>query len=377
MALNVVLCGVIVLCAILVVYPYAIFPWVLSRLAPRPLAERKPGAALTYALMFCAYNEEKSLPATIANLRKIKAIWPELEIFAYSDCSADRTYALLAEAGDVLTAVEGTTRAGKPAGMRKLVAMSQADVAIFMDANVIVDAATIRRFEDYFSRPDVGAVAGTLHYINEDDSAAANVGGLYWKLEERTKRLETRTGSTMGADGSLFAMRRQFYPFVRNDHQDDFLASMEILFHGLRCISAPDILAYERAAVASSSEFRRKRRIACGAFSSHREIWRRRARLSRLDRFKYVSHKLIRWFGAGFLAIAYLAAIALAARLGLGWWMVAATAVAVLGTIIALRLDIGPVRKVYEIIAAMVATFIGVLESVFGAQYATWNPVDR
>jgi len=35
------------------------------------------------------------------------------------------------------------------------------------------------------------------------------------------------------------------------------------------------------------------------------------------------------------------------------------------------------VGKVTEILAAMLATAIGVVESLAGAKYAFWNPVDR
>ncbi|KQT85086.1 glycosyltransferase [Aurantimonas sp. Leaf443] len=365
------------LCAFLLVYPYLVYPWVLSRLSPRPLSPPQPGSSLTFALMFCAYNEEKALPETIANLRKVKAAWPQLQILAYADCCSDRTFEILNAAPEILTAVEGKERAGKPAGMAKLVARTEADIAIFMDANVLVDPATIRRFEDYFARPDVGAVAGTLHYVNEDDSVVANVGGLYWRIEEKIKRLESETGSTMGADGSLFAMRRRLYPAVRSDLQDDFLASMEVVFHDLRCISAPDILAYERAAVSSSSEFRRKRRIACGAFSSHRHMWSRVRALGGRDLFKYLSHKLIRWFGAFFLLAGFVAAAGFAIAAGLGLWFLGACLLGGLAFALALRLQVGPAVKVYEILSAIVATGVGVLESLVGAKYAIWNPTER
>jgi len=368
---------ILVLCLILVVYPFAIYPKILERMPRvRPVRKVETGK-LTYALLFCAYNEEKALPETIANLRRIKAVWPELRILAYSDCSSDRTYELLSQASDVLEAFEGRVRLGKPAGMRRLVEEAASDIVIFMDANVIIDPQTIRRFETYFADPSIGCVAGKLRYVNEGESAVAAVGALYWRLEERIKQLESETGSTMGADGSLFAMRRRYYPEVREDLQDDFLASMEVLFHGLRCVSAPDLLAYEKAATSTSSEFRRKRRIACGAFSTHRHMWRRVRSLPARDRFKYVSHKLLRWFGAVFIVIGVAAAAVLSAELGLLDWFVVAILLVTASAIVGTRLGISPVSKAVSILAAMVATSVGVFESILGARYAIWNPVDR
>lgn len=360
----------------LTVYPYFVYPLLLRLVPERPLAP-PDDAAHAYALLFCAHNEAKALPATLANLRKVKAAWPELQIYAYSDNSSDDTFRLLAQASDILTAVEGTERAGKPAGMRKLVDLADEDILIFMDANVLIDPATVRRFEDYFSRSDVGAVACTLTYVDEADTAiAAEVGGLYWRMEEALKQRESLTGSTMGADGSLFAVRRSLYPYVAPDLQDDFLASMQAVFAGLRCVSAPDIAASEKGATSSTDEFRRKRRIACGAFSTHRAM-RPLARLGALDRFKYVSHKLVRWFGAFYIAAGVVVAGALAATLGLFVPYLALVLVGAAALGILAALGLGPARSVVEILAAMTATSVGVVESVVGKKYVTWKPTER
>src|SRR3546814_4106513 len=58
----------------------------------------------------------------------------------------------------------------------------------------------------------------------------------------------------------------------------------------------------------SGDEFRRKVRIACQAFNCHRLLRPRLRKLPPLDRFKYVSHKVLRWFGIYFLAAGILAA---------------------------------------------------------------------
>ncbi len=152
---------------------------------------------------------------------------------------------------------------------------------------------------------------------------------------------------------------------------------MEAVFRGLRCVSAPDIFAYEAAAVSSGSEFRRKRRIACGAFSSHRHIWPRVRDLDALNFYKYLSHKLIRWFGVFFLGIGFVAAWLLAAHLGFGLLFGALALAGLLVGAAAIRLGVGPVVKVYEIVSAIVATGMGVLESLAGAKYATWKPIER
>ena len=56
--------------------------------------------------------------------------------------------------------------------------------------------------------------------------------------------------------------------------------------------------------MSAREEFKRKIRIACQAFNVHRLLWPQLRELDRVTLYKYVSHKLIRWFTIYFLAIA-------------------------------------------------------------------------
>ena len=182
---------------------------------PVELGRRPP---LRAALLFCAYNEERALPEKIENIRKInKILCPELQCLAYADCCTDRSVELLRNASDVVELVVGTERAGKATGMRILVASTAADILVFTDANVIVEPESIPRLIAYFHNEEIGSVAGTLNYTNAQDGTTAKVGASYWRLEETIKRRESETGSTMGADGSIYATRRSLYspPFLR------------------------------------------------------------------------------------------------------------------------------------------------------------------
>src|SRR5690606_20814637 len=193
--------------------------------------------------------------------------------------------------------------------------LTKAPVVIFTDANVIVDPASIRNLERYFRDPRVGCVCGHLTYVNPGASATAEVGSAYWALEEEIKQLESEMGSVMGADGSLFAIRRELFRTVPPDLFDDMFTSLSILCDGWRVVRAPDVRAFEEQAVASRDEFRRKIRIGCASFNVHRLLWPRLRRLGWLNCYKYVSHKLLRWM------VAYN--LGLAAALFLAWLLVA------------------------------------------------------
>lgn len=361
---------------LLLIYPYAVYPLILRCLPKRPYASDSLAASArpSAALLFCAYNEEQSMPAKIANIREIKLRLPDLEVHAYTDCCTDGTVSLLRDAADVVTLHEGKQRAGKATGMRQLVASTNAEIVVFTDANVILDADAISRAVAYFANPEIGTVAGTLHYSNPDESYTAWTGSLYWRLEESIKHLESETGSTMGSDGAFYATRRKIYPDVPPNLLDDMIVSISPLFSGSRVISVPDVHAYERATTKSRDEFRRKRRIACRAFNTHKFLRPKLRQMRMLDRFKYFSHKYLRWFSAAFLLLTGLFATA-------AIWINSGAVIALSSALVALsvlalgyRLKLPVLDPVAEIMLSMMAVGIGIAESIAGKDYQTWNP---
>lgn len=368
------LCGILAISLLLFIHPYVTYPLSLRLFAERALRVDTGGAPTSATMVFCAYNEERSLPSKIENLRRIKALKPDVEVLAYSDFSTDGTLALLQDQGDLLTAVGATMRTGKALGMRRLVTSAHGDILIFTDANVLLDPGAVERLLGYFADPTVGGVAGSLIYVNPDESTTAKVGSAYWQLEESIKRLESRCGSIMGADGSIFATRRSLYPEVPAHLLDDFIVSISVTFAGYRLIHAGDVVAYERGATVSADEFRRKRRIACRAFNTHRYLWPTiRARFGTVDLYKYLSHKLLRWFGLVPLTTAAASAVALLSLLDLTWVAVVLGGAAAGGFWLG-RMGVPLFGAGAELLLSILATFLGIVDSLRGKTYQTWAP---
>lgn len=359
---------------LLFIHPYVTYPLSLMLFRERPLRLGSGSRPATASMLFCAYNEERSLPSKIDNLRQIKALDGSVQMLAYSDFSTDGTLALLQSEGDLLTAIGGTTRTGKALGMRRLASSADGDILIFTDANVLLEPNAIERLLTYFSDPTVGGVAGSLVYINPDESTTAMVGSAYWQLEESIKRLESRCGSIMGADGSIFATRRSLYPEVPGHLLDDFIVSISVTFAGYRLIHAGDVVAYERGATVSADEFRRKRRIACRAFNTHRHLWSTiRQTFGVGDLYKYLSHKLLRWFGLVPLTIGAASMAAALSLMGLSWLALILGLAAVGGFWLG-RLGVPGLGAGAELLLSILATFLGIIDSLRGKTYQTWAP---
>lgn len=371
--LSILLLALAGLSVLAVVYPYVIYPLILASLPKQPLRREAEAVQPRLSLAFCAYNEEQVLPAKLDNLRRLRAADPALQLLAYSDGSSDATAEILAAERAWIDVVIAEERHGKSHGMNTLVQAARGDIVIFTDANVMVDPDALAALRRNFADPRVGCVCGNLIYTNPEEGATAATGSLYWRLEERIKTLESRCGSTMGADGALFAVRRALYPQVPPDIIDDMYVSLSILCDGYRVVRDPAVLAHERATTDSADEFQRKIRIACQAFNCHRLLWPRLRGLPLLDLFKYVSHKLLRWFGIYFFALSVLAAAS--------WLFWQDHGVVALGGLAVGLLFYSAGRagvprmfgKAVEILRAMAATGIGLLKSRQGERFQTWD----
>ena len=355
-------------CAAALAYPFALYPLILRtlpRLEP-PVADL-PAGPLYHGIdvIFSARDESLSLPATLARLAEIKARWPSIRIRIHDDGSRDGTRDLLVAAGAWLEVSTSERPMGKVAALNRLAAASRADLLILMDANSLPAPDSIGRFDTCFRDPRIGAVGAVLTPQGEKGKSVA---ARYWRLEERIKRLESLTGSTMGCDGGLWAIRRDLMPVIEPGACDDFRASLEPLLRGYRVVSSPEIGVSE-AADPDSACWTRMRRIGSGAWHVHRAIRPRLMALGPVDRFKYVSHKLLRWFSGLWLAGLVLSLVAFAWRTGFCAEVVILAAV---GT--ALLVTARPLRRLRVGLTGLVAVTVGVARAMAGGAELVWRP---
>jgi len=240
---------------------------------------------------------------------------------------------------------------------------------------VRMDPGAIAAMDRRFADPEVGCVCGHLIYTNGEETATAEVGSLYWRLEEAIKRHESTMGAVMGADGSLFAIRRSLHRAVPPNLIDDMFVSLGILCDGRKVVTAPDALAYEASVTSSDEEFRRKVRIACQAFNVHRELWPRLKRLPPVVVYMYVSHKLLRWLAAFNLGASTVLGSAGLLVMGVPLPALALLLALTVGSLwAAMRFQLRPLSSIAEILVALAGASLGVIHSLRGRQFQTWTP---
>ena len=359
------------ICWLLYLYPYLAYPAALRLFAQRPISPAPVRPSVS--LLLCAYNEAECLPRKIENLRDLKRATPDLQILVYDDGSTDGSSELLARASDLLTTIRGPGRTGKAAGMKQLVRQAEGEILLFTDADVSSQADAIERLLPYYGDPDVGGVCCSVKMLNTVPSATSHTGSFYWSWDDRIHRLESATGNVMGASGAMFSVRRELYPDFPDTVQDDFTVSMTVIFSGKRLIKAPDVIAYTNSVSQSGEEVRRKARIGARAYHTHQFLRPRLNQMQWLDRFKYFSHKFLRWFGGLFVlggTLLGLAAVASASVPAAGLLLV----VGALTVALALRVERGVLAKLGQIGLATFATLYGVLKAMRGQTVTIWAP---
>ncbi|MFD1140781.1 glycosyltransferase family 2 protein [Larkinella insperata] len=290
-------------CIGLVLYTYigyGILVWLLVRIrGRRPVLEVDPAFSPEVTLIIPAYNERLCLAEKVANSFAQHYPADKIKFLFVTEGSTDGSSDFLrATYGSRIALLEGTERRGKVAAMNRAMQQVATPIAIFTDANTILNREAVQNLVRHFQDPKVGAVAGEKRILTNDSESAAGSGeGLYWKYESFLKRMDSDLHTIVGAAGELFAVRTDLYEPVETDTiLDDFIISLRIAGRGFRVAYEPDAYAMERPSFSIIDEQKRKIRISAGGFQSI-------VRLSYLLNvfrygwltFEYVSHRVMRW----------------------------------------------------------------------------------
>jgi len=299
----------------LAAYVYAGYPLLLAAAARwRPRTRLDEGHEPRVSLVIAAHNEEKVLGEKLENSLALDYPRERLEIVVASDGSDDGTNAVargFADRGVRLHEI--APRGGKTRALNLTVPRTSGAILVLSDANTMYRPDAIRRLVRHFADPAVGAVSGDVRLVDSAQAYAASEG-LYYRYERWLQRLESRLGSIVGADGAMYALRRELFTAVpSNVVVDDFVISMNVACGGARVIYDPEAVAIEQGTLSAREEFRRKVRIVAGGLQALLTGQGVPPLRRPLLLWSYVSHKLLRWLMPLALAGAFAASVGLAA----------------------------------------------------------------
>lgn len=268
------------------------------------------------SLLISAYNEEKVIGDKIENSLSLDYPKELLEIVVISDSSTDRTEEIVKQYSDqgvVLRSYQG--RIGKTACLNKAVPLAKGEIVVFSDANSKYDTNAINGMVRHFADEQIGFVTGTTRYVSGNSSNAVSPINLYSKLEIATKKLESKIGSCVGADGAIFAIRKRLFQNLDHSDINDLVIPLKVIKQGFKGILEEKACCIENSANGQKGEFKRQERISNRTI---RAILRNQDMLnpmkSGIFAFKLFSHKLTKFLVPYFLIILLVTNLLLAGR---------------------------------------------------------------
>ncbi|MET0936311.1 MAG: glycosyltransferase family 2 protein [Luteibacter sp.] len=282
--------------ALLLVHVFAGYPtlvWLQARLRPRPVARRTilPRVSIVVAV----HDGSRYIRAKLANLQALD--YPEelVDIVIACDGCHDTTVAMARRSTDPrLTVLDFPNRRGKAACLNDAVALTRGEVLLFTDVRQKLSPTALTELVANLADPTVGAVSGELHMENVRTGFAQGVD-FYWRYEKGIRHAESRSGSTVGVSGALYAIRRALWqPLPMGTVLDDVLVPMRVAAQGKRVVFEPRAMAWDQPSQVPEDERRRKIRTLAGNYQLIQLApwllvpWRNPLWL------RFVSHKVLR-----------------------------------------------------------------------------------
>lgn len=246
-------------------------------------------------LIISVYNEEQVVDKKIENSLKLDYPKEKLEILVVSDGSTDRTHEIVQSYDDPRVSLRVfTDRAGKTECLNRVVPEVKGDIVVFTDANSMFPVEVLGKITRNFSDDAIGSVTGWTKYLKHDGGEETT--GLYAKLEKVTKYGESLLSSCVGADGAIFAIRKELYLPLEDFDINDFVIPLNVVSQKKRIVLDPGVFCYEEPSAGELKEFRRQVRITNRTLGA---IWRGckflNPRVFGVFALLLISHKIIRF----------------------------------------------------------------------------------
>lgn len=305
---------------LLVIHTYVIYPLVMVLFFSKPrtgIAEYTTGDNLPgIAVLIAAYNEEEVIKEKIESVFNTTYPLEKIKVYVGSDASADNTDAIvdsLKQTYKNLELVKFQGRVGKINIVNQLQSMSDEELLIMTDANVIFKPGTLFELIKKFKDERVGIVAANIIKESGTNEGITLQEKKYLTVENKIKACESNAFNfIMGAEGGCYAIRDNLFSKVPSKFiVDDFFITIQVINRGKFTLFNADATCVEDVSSDKSGEYRRKVRISSGNFQNL--LFFRRILLPVWKPLSYAfwSHKVLRWLTPFFLLLSLISSLCL------------------------------------------------------------------
>jgi poly-beta-1,6-N-acetyl-D-glucosamine synthase len=280
----------------LIFFTYAGYPiclYLRARYWPRPV--RRAHIFPRVTIVLAVHNEEQNLLRKLDNLATLDYPADRLEVIVVSDGSTDQTNEILGEWQKTgRRALILLKRRGKANALNHGIAEAHAEIICFTDARQTIASDGLNNLIANFADLSVGCASGAL-MIGENHSAPSSDGvGLYWRLEKQIRNWEGLAGSSVGATGAFYAVRKGLLlPLPVRTILDDVYIPLQVARQNRRVVFDPTAVAWDYLTPSPKQEFRRKVRTLAGNYQLLQLAPWLLTRSNPL-RIQFVCHKLLR-----------------------------------------------------------------------------------
>jgi len=222
----------------------------------------------TVTIVIPAYNEAQWIAEKIRNIAVLDYPTERLKIIIACDGCTDNTAHIA-----IQTSIEPECshlpirvhvfkkNRGKVAVINEVVESVDSDLVALSDVSALISVDALLIAATRFKDPGIGVLNGHYRLLNPGSTGEK----AYWQYQSKIKASEAALGSTLGAHGAFYILRRSlFTPLATDTINDDFILPMKIVAAGYRAEYEDRIMAIELEKADDSMDHQRRRRIAAG-----------------------------------------------------------------------------------------------------------------
>jgi glycosyltransferase involved in cell wall biosynthesis len=259
----------------------------------------------TISIVIPVYNEAEVLRDKIENTLSLDYPKEKREIIVVSDGSTDETGEIVQGfAMEGVKYFEQPERKGKAGALNRGLREAKNEIIVFTDASIFLEKAALRHVVRPFSNSPIGCVSG------EDYIPGGGAEGVYGRYELFLRRLESHTGSIVGASGCFYAQRLSLCEPFPEGMAPDFFSVLKTVEKGYRAVTEPLARGRMKSVPDPHREFQRKVRTFVRGITTlmHCKDMLNPFRYG-IFSFELISHKIMRWIVGLFLITLFVSNI--------------------------------------------------------------------
>ncbi len=364
-------------------FVYIGYPFLLNSVSFFRKKKVREGAYLpSISLIIPVFNEEGIIERKLKNSMALDYPNGKLQIIIASDGSTDNTITIARKYRATGVRLFDFPRAGKLATINRVVPETTGEIVVFTDASAMLSSDAVLKMVRHFADESVGVVTGVEKVSKKSDYISKSEHA-YWVYETRIKELESKVYSTVGANGPIYAIRRDLFPRLpaHINMCDDMAISLSVIKKGKRIVLEPLAIALEEPSLNIKDEWRRKKRISTRAWQAL--FYHKRLLIPFLSpiALPLIFHKLLRWLTLPFLILLLISNVFVP---GAFWrtflmiqvflHMLSITGIILMWCTVKLP---APIASLGYFLLTNVAQVVGLYNSLFRRGRPRWQPIER